>query len=307
MAAASIILGGIMLAWRRRRMAEEDVDSSSLEEYVPEMEHLGEDLLEGNVLEMETDQTTLLQNLKDENDELQGQNKEMGRKVEMNKKLQNEQVKELKNEAEKTKLESECVQKELQKKKLENLLESLKKEKQSGNKWKREFEELKEEKEKIEANLVQDYEKLEFVCKIKDLEIMEQKMIAEKFESENKEIKKAQNDVNGKVSPQRIGTSFGALEAFICLSEGGGPRAPRPFTPEPKVFNSSAPPHSIGLRASNRDLFRVKDLPGHPHHTPSQIHPHASSFCEPASSSTLGINRIFILTWHPTQAFLKAG
>ncbi|XP_068242403.1 myosin heavy chain, clone 203-like [Palaemon carinicauda] len=230
MAAASVILGGIILAWRRRRMAEEDVDSSSLEEYVPEMEHLGEDLLDGNVLEMETYQTTLLQNLKDENDELQGQIKEMGRIVEMNKELQNEQVKELKNEvselktekdkldsdcvgkdiqmrehenlleilrkenAEKTKLESECVQKEHQKKKLENLLESLRKEKQSGNKWKREFEELKEEKEKLEANLVQDYEKLEFVCKIKDLEIMEQKMIAEKFERENKEIKKAQSE-----------------------------------------------------------------------------------------------------------------
>ncbi|XP_068227958.1 calponin homology domain-containing protein DDB_G0272472-like [Palaemon carinicauda] len=301
MAAASVILGGIMLAWKRRRMAEEDVDNSSLEEYVPEMEHLGEDLSDGNVLEMETDQTTLLQNLKDENDELQGQIKEMGRIVEMNKKLQNEQVKELKNEtekdklesecvgkdiqrkehenlleilrkenaemkkeqiqnreqvnelknevgqlktekdklesecvgkeiqrkdhenlleilrkdnaemkkeqiqnreqvnelkneAEKTKLESECVQKELQKKKLENLLESLKKEKHSGNKWKREFEELKEEKEKLEANLVQDYEKLEFVCKIKDFEIMEQKMIAEKFERVNKEIKKAQSE-----------------------------------------------------------------------------------------------------------------
>ncbi|XP_068237216.1 dnaJ homolog subfamily C member 3-like [Palaemon carinicauda] len=232
MAAASVILGGIMLAWGRRRMAEEDVDSSSLEDYVPEMEHLGEDLLDGNVLQMVTDQTTLLQNLKDENDELQGQIKEMGRIVEMNKKLQNEQVKELKNEVgqlkrekdklesecvgidierkehenlleilrkenaemKKTKLESECVKKELQKKKLENLLESLRKEKQSGNKWKRESEELKGEKEKFEANLVQNYEKLEFVCKIKDLEIMEQKIIAEKFESENKEIKKAQSE-----------------------------------------------------------------------------------------------------------------
>ncbi|XP_068233378.1 DNA ligase 1-like [Palaemon carinicauda] len=249
MAAASVIFSGIMLAWRRRRMAEKDVDSSSLEEHVPEMEHLGEDLLDGNELEMETDQTTLLKNLKDENHELQRQIKEMGRIVEMNKKLQNEQVKEfknvvgelktekdklesecvgkeiqmkdhenlleilrkknaemkkeqienreqvneLKNEAEKTKLESECVQKEIQKKILENLLESLRKEKQSGNKWKREFEELKEEKEKLEANLVQDYEKPEFVCKIKDLEIMEQKMIAEKFESENKEMKKAQS------------------------------------------------------------------------------------------------------------------
>ncbi|XP_068227929.1 dnaJ homolog subfamily C member 3-like [Palaemon carinicauda] len=186
MAAVSATLGGIMLAWRRR-MAEEDVDSSSLEEYVPEMEHVCEGLLDGNELEMETDQTTLLQNLKDENDELQRQIKEMGRIVEINKKLQNEQ-------AEKTKLESECVQKELQKKILENLLESLRNEKQSGNKWKREFEELKEEKEKLEAKLVQDYEKLEFVCKIKDLEIMEQKMIAEKFESENKEIKKVQSE-----------------------------------------------------------------------------------------------------------------
>ncbi|XP_068234101.1 putative autophagy-related protein 11 [Palaemon carinicauda] len=207
---------------------------------------------------METeDQTTLLQNLEDENDELQGQIKEMGRMVEMNEKLQNEQVKELKNEeieemkkeqtektqqlkelknevgelkAEKDKLKFECVEKELQMKehenlfeilkketedmkkdqtektqqlkevknelqmkKQENLLENLENENQNGNKWKREFEELKE-KEKLETNLVQDYEKIEFVCKIKDLEIMEQKMIAEKFESENKKMKKAQSE-----------------------------------------------------------------------------------------------------------------
>ncbi|XP_068205346.1 uncharacterized protein [Palaemon carinicauda] len=171
MAAASVILGGIMFARRRRRMAEEDVDSSSLEEYVPETEHLGEDLLDGNELEMETDQTTLLQNLEDENGKLK---------------------------AEKTKLESECVQKEIHMKKLENLLESLRKEKQSENKWKREFEELKEEKEQLEANLVQDYEKLQFVCKIKDLEIMEQKIIAEKFEkkklkAEKEEVRKTEN------------------------------------------------------------------------------------------------------------------
>ncbi|XP_068223536.1 calponin homology domain-containing protein DDB_G0272472-like [Palaemon carinicauda] len=130
----------------------------------------------------------LLEILRKENEK--GKKNQIEKTLNLNK-LKNE-VGKLK--AEKTKLESECVQKELQKKKLENLLESLRKEKQSGNKWKREFEELKEETEKLEANLVQDYEKLEFVCKIKDLEIMEQKMIAEKFESEIKEIKKAQSE-----------------------------------------------------------------------------------------------------------------
>ncbi|XP_068243657.1 dnaJ homolog subfamily C member 7 homolog [Palaemon carinicauda] len=38
--------------------------------------------------------------------------------------------------------------------------------------------------------MTQDYEKLEFACKIKDLEIMERNMNPEKFETENKEIKK---------------------------------------------------------------------------------------------------------------------
>ncbi|XP_068234347.1 dnaJ homolog subfamily C member 3-like [Palaemon carinicauda] len=45
--------------------------------------------------------------------------------------------------------------------------------------------------EKLRADRPQDYEKLEFLCKIKDLEIMERNMIAEKFETEKEEMKKA--------------------------------------------------------------------------------------------------------------------
>ncbi|XP_068243730.1 uncharacterized protein PF3D7_1120000-like [Palaemon carinicauda] len=59
------------------------------------------------------------------------------------------------------------------------------------NELKKEVGELKEEREKIKADMGQDYEKLEFACKIKDLAIMERNMIAEKLETENKEIKKA--------------------------------------------------------------------------------------------------------------------
>ncbi|XP_068235457.1 dnaJ homolog subfamily C member 3-like [Palaemon carinicauda] len=126
--------------------------------------------------------------LKKENEK--GKKNQIEKTVNLNK-LKNE-VGKLK--AEKTKLESECVQNEIQKKRLENLLEKLRKENQSGNEWKQEFEELKEEKEKLQGKLVQEYEKLEFVCKIKDLEIMEQKMIAEKFERENEKMKKAQSE-----------------------------------------------------------------------------------------------------------------
>ncbi|XP_068222570.1 uncharacterized protein [Palaemon carinicauda] len=111
----------------------------------------------------------------------------------------NELVNELKNEvgelkAEKSKLECECVEKDLQMKELENLMEFIKKENEKNelvNELKNEVGELKAEREKLKADWTQDYEKLEFLCKIKDLEIMERNMIAEKFETENEEIKKA--------------------------------------------------------------------------------------------------------------------
>ncbi|XP_068220003.1 uncharacterized protein PF3D7_1120000-like [Palaemon carinicauda] len=127
------------------------------------------------------------------------------------KKNQNEktkQIKELKNEvgelkAENEKLKAECVEKDLQMKKLKHWRENLsnenevmKKEQNEENELvkelKSEVNQLKEESEKLKADVTQDYEKLEFACKIKDLEIMERNMIAERFETENREMNKAQ-------------------------------------------------------------------------------------------------------------------
>ncbi|XP_068247816.1 MAP7 domain-containing protein 2-like [Palaemon carinicauda] len=54
--------------------------------------------------------------------------------------------------------------------------------------------------EKQEADLVRDYEKLEFVCKIKDLEILQEKKIVEKFRTENEELKKVQGEKTQQVN-----------------------------------------------------------------------------------------------------------
>ncbi|XP_068234138.1 uncharacterized protein [Palaemon carinicauda] len=140
-----------------------------------------------------------LENLRNENEKF---------KTSQNEKTEN--LNKLKREVvglkvEKNKLKSECFEKELQLEKLKNLLEDLRNENEKVktnqneemeqlNKWKREVDQLKEEREKLKADRAQDYEKLEFLCKIKDLEIMERNMIAEKFETEKEEMKKAHID-----------------------------------------------------------------------------------------------------------------
>ncbi|XP_068201607.1 golgin subfamily A member 6-like protein 26 [Palaemon carinicauda] len=130
-----------------------------------------------------------------------------------------EQVNHLKPEVEtlkeeKNKLKSECVGKDLRMEEQENLLKILKEENEQSkkalkeneqskkalseetgqvNNLKREVEELKNEKDEQKADLLRDYEKLEFVCKIKDLEILQEKKIVEEFKTENEELKRAQS------------------------------------------------------------------------------------------------------------------
>ncbi|XP_068243665.1 uncharacterized protein [Palaemon carinicauda] len=145
MAAASVIFGGIMLA--RRRMAGEDVDNSSLEEYVPEMEHGCEDLLDGNELKMEDeDRTTRLENLEAENDKLRRQIEEMERIVEIK--------------------QSDCTEKDLQMKEHKKFMENIRNENEVEkreqsqknelvNELKKEVGELKQEKNEPECECVE--------------------------------------------------------------------------------------------------------------------------------------------------------
>ncbi|XP_068250653.1 dnaJ homolog subfamily C member 7 homolog [Palaemon carinicauda] len=70
---------------------------------------------------------------------------------------------------------------------------ALSEETEQVNNLKREIEELKNEKDEQKADLLRDYEKLEFVCKIKDLEILQEKKIVEEFKTENEELKRAQS------------------------------------------------------------------------------------------------------------------
>ncbi|XP_068243939.1 golgin subfamily A member 6-like protein 7 [Palaemon carinicauda] len=203
MAAASVIFTGIMLA--RSRMAGKDVDNSSLEEYVPEMEHGCDDVLDGNELKMETgNRTTLMENLKAENDKLRGQIKEMGIIVEINENMQSDctekdlQMKELENfmgnirnenEAEKAKLESECVEKDLQMKELENMMGNIRNENEVMKKEQNQKHELvKELKMKLAEKA-----KLESECVEKDLHMKELENFMGNIRKENEVMKKEQN------------------------------------------------------------------------------------------------------------------
>ncbi|XP_068235909.1 synaptonemal complex protein 1-like [Palaemon carinicauda] len=60
------------------------------------------------------------------------------------------------------------------------------------NKLKHEVDDLKAEKEKLKADTVHDYENLEFVCKIKDLQIEQERKYVEEFKTENEKLKRAQ-------------------------------------------------------------------------------------------------------------------
>ncbi|XP_068250654.1 interaptin-like [Palaemon carinicauda] len=104
---------------------------------------------------------------------------------------------------EKKKLESECVGTDLKMKEQENLVKILKEENEQSkkalseeteqvNNLKLKVEELKNEKDEQKADLLRDCEKLEFVCKINDFEILQEKKIVDEFKTENEELKKAQ-------------------------------------------------------------------------------------------------------------------
>ncbi|XP_068219970.1 chromosome partition protein Smc-like [Palaemon carinicauda] len=196
MAAAAVIFVGIMLA--RRWMAREGVDNSSLEEYVPEMEHGCEELLDGIELKMETeDPTTLLKHLEAENDKLQGQIKEMERIVEIctEKDLQMKELEKLmeniRNENEKkTNLESECVEKDLQMKEHEKLMDLIGKE-NVVKKEQIEKNELVMELKKEVGELKAEKTKLVSECVEKDLQMKEHDKLMEFIRKEN-EVKKEQ-------------------------------------------------------------------------------------------------------------------
>ncbi|XP_068233790.1 dnaJ homolog subfamily C member 3-like [Palaemon carinicauda] len=70
---------------------------------------------------------------------------------------------------------------------------ALSEETEQVNNLKLKVEELKNEKDEQKADLLRDYDKLEFVCKIKDLDILQEKKIVEEFKTENEELKRAQS------------------------------------------------------------------------------------------------------------------
>ncbi|XP_068234133.1 paramyosin-like [Palaemon carinicauda] len=193
MAAASVILGGIMLA--RRRMAGEGGDNNSLEENVPEMEHGCEDLLDGIGLKMEDeDRTTLLENLMAENAELRGQIEGMGRLVEIKENLQ-----------------SDCNEKDLQLEELEKLMENiknenevLKKEQNQKNELvtelKKEFGELKAGKTKLECEFIE-----------RNIQMKELEKLMENIKNENEVLKTEENQKNELVT--ELKKEFGELKA----------------------------------------------------------------------------------------------
>ncbi|XP_068234064.1 myosin heavy chain, clone 203-like [Palaemon carinicauda] len=178
MAAASVILSGIMLA--RRRMAGEDVDNSSAEEYVPEIEPKCEDLLDGKELKMEDeDRTTLLETLEAENEKLRRQIEEMGRMVEIKENLQ-----------------SDCNEKDLQMKELEKLMENIRSENYVVKKEQIEKNELVEELKKEVGKLKAKNTKLESECVKKDLQMKEQENLMESIRNENEVVKAEQFEKN---------------------------------------------------------------------------------------------------------------
>ncbi|XP_068241128.1 uncharacterized protein PF3D7_1120000-like [Palaemon carinicauda] len=222
-AAASVIFGGIMLA--RRRMAGNDVDDSSLEEYVPEMEN-GCDLLE---LKMEDeDRTTFLQNLEDENNKLHGQLNELRSIVhELNRAKETQEKMTFEKASEYQKLEAECVEKDLRMKELETLLEILKvknkeikknenEKTEQINKLKRNVDELKDEKKKLESECVgkdlkmKEHEnlnekmKLECECVGKDLQMKEHENLVKILKEENEQSKKALSEETEQVNNLKL-------------------------------------------------------------------------------------------------------
>ncbi|XP_068213294.1 uncharacterized protein [Palaemon carinicauda] len=205
-AAASVIFGGIRLA--RRRMAGNDVDNSSLEEYVPEMEN-GCDLLE---LKMENeDWTTFLQNLEDENNKLHGQLNELRSIVdELNRAKETREKMTFEKASEYQKLEAECVEKDVRMKELETLLKILKikneeikenenEKKEQINKLKRDVDELKDEKKKFEPECVEtDLQMKEHENLVKILKEENEQSKKALIETLNKEKKKLESECVGK-------------------------------------------------------------------------------------------------------------
>ncbi|XP_068241095.1 uncharacterized protein PF3D7_1120000-like [Palaemon carinicauda] len=192
--AASVIFGRIMLV--RRRMAGNDVDNSSLEEYVPEMEN-GCDLLE---LKMEDeDRTTFLLNLEDENNKLHGQLNELRSIVdELNRAKETQEKMTFEKASEYQKLEAECVENDLWMKELETLLKILKVKNEDNKKnenekteqiniLKRDIDELKDEKKKLESE-----------CVGKDLKMKEHENLA------NEQSKKALNEETEQVNNLKL-------------------------------------------------------------------------------------------------------
>ncbi|XP_068220397.1 golgin subfamily A member 6-like protein 22 [Palaemon carinicauda] len=185
LAAAGVILGGIMFA--RRRMAKEGEDAPELD---------GEDLKTECL-----DQTTLVENLEEENSKLQGQLNELRRELgEMN--AEKEMLEKLKaqKETENQKLKIDCVENDLQRreqeKKQNNLEEENSKLQGQLNELRRDLDEMKTEKEtkeKLKAQKETENQKLKIDCVENDLQRREQEKKQNNLEEENS---KSQGQLN---------------------------------------------------------------------------------------------------------------